>query len=317
MTGAARRRGLHVVGIGVVKDDADAICFSVLHHLRVGVDEVWLVDNGSTDGTGRLLEVLARRTGRVTVRTDPGPFTQAGFVSDLADQAYRAGADWVVPFDADEFWWPAGGRDLPACLAAAGADAVAGDAVNYVQSRHVARRRWGAIAGMRWSAQPLTRLRVALAGRRRAYVEVPASKCLFQPLERNLVTPGNHTALTSPTSAPIGSLVCLHAPLRCRADIVKKGGRAPRLDASGHAAGHGWHWRRWHALAGGAVDAEWRANSALDGALHVERLAGSAPAVVGLRPDDRLLAAVEVVRSDADEVLREVTRTGRLRDVEY
>jgi glycosyltransferase involved in cell wall biosynthesis len=308
---------MHVVGVGVVKDDADAICFSVLHHLRIGVDEVWLVDNGSTDGTSRLLEVLARRTGRVVVRADPGPFTQSAFVSGLADEAHRAGADWVVPFDADEFWWPAGGRDLPACLAAVPAGAVSGDAVNYVQARDVMRRRWGAMSGMRWSARPLTRLRVALTGRRRAYVEVPASKCLLRPRERNLVMPGNHTALTSPTSARLDGLVCLHAPLRCRADILRKGGRAPRLDAAGHESSHGWHWRRWHALGGGHVDAEWRANSALDGALHVERLAGSAPAAVGLRPDDRLLTALAAVREEADDVLREVSRTGRLADVEY
>jgi hypothetical protein len=308
---------MRVIGVGVVKDDADAICFSVLHHLRVGVDEVWPVDNGSTDGTSLLLEALARATGRVVVRADPGPFTQSAFVSALADEAHRAGADWVLPFDADEFWWPAGGRDLPASLAAARADAVFGDAVNYVQSRAVVRRRWGAIEDMRWSARPLTRLRVALAGRRRAYVEVPTCKCVFRPRDRNFVTPGNHTALTSPTSARIDGIVCLHAPLRCRSDILRKGGRAPRLDASGHASSHGWHWRRWHALGGGDVDSEWRANSALHGVLHIERLAGAGTAAVGLRPDDRLALAIAGVRQEADDVLREVSRTGRLRDVEH
>ena len=67
-----------------------------------------VADNGSTDGTLDLLHDLARRAPvHVAVDTEPR-YYQAAKMTRLADAARRAGAEWVVPFDADEYWFAAG-----------------------------------------------------------------------------------------------------------------------------------------------------------------------------------------------------------------
>ena len=81
---------------------------SVRHMLEQGVAGVIVVDNLSTDGTRAALAELAAADPRVHVGTDSEVrYHQDLKTSRLAHLAWRAGADWVIPFDADEFWYAA------------------------------------------------------------------------------------------------------------------------------------------------------------------------------------------------------------------
>lgn len=101
-----RRQPGEVWGVGVVRDEADIIVPVITHLLDQGVDHVLVADNRSVDGTLALLGDLARRDSRVHVAQDAEPaHLQSEKVSWLANRAWRAGADWIVPFDADEFWF--------------------------------------------------------------------------------------------------------------------------------------------------------------------------------------------------------------------
>ncbi|WP_239100387.1 glycosyltransferase family 2 protein [Phycicoccus sp. CSK15P-2] len=102
-----RRRRVpgEVWAVAMVRDELDVLP-AVLDHLeRQGVDRVLVSDNGSTDGT--LEELRARAAdGRLLLALDREPaYHQAAKMSLLAHAAGRAGADWVVPFDADELWF--------------------------------------------------------------------------------------------------------------------------------------------------------------------------------------------------------------------
>jgi hypothetical protein len=106
-----------VWAVGVVRDEADIIEATVSRMLRE-VDHVLVADNRSVDGTGEIL----RSFDRVTVLFDPDPAfadQQARRTTALAALAAQRGADWVVPFDADEVWVAYDGRigdvleDLP------------------------------------------------------------------------------------------------------------------------------------------------------------------------------------------------------------
>ena len=125
---------MKVFGIVVVRNEADVIRLSILHHLALGLDRVLVIDNGSSDGTLGVLEQLHRDDPRVHWWFDPGPFRQVSLRTVLARTAYWEGADWVVPFDADEFWWVDGG-DLRAVLAASDAGALRAEMINFVQRR--------------------------------------------------------------------------------------------------------------------------------------------------------------------------------------
>ena len=99
-----------VVGVTMVRDEADIIETAVRHHLAEGCDRVIVADNLSTDGTRTILDRLAE-TLPVTVVDDPEKgYYQARKMTRLARQALEAGADWVVPFDADEFFYSDSGR---------------------------------------------------------------------------------------------------------------------------------------------------------------------------------------------------------------
>lgn len=92
------------IGISMVRDEADVIGTTVTNMLRQ-CDHVIIADNGSTDGTR---EILAEMPVELVDDDDPAYF-QAFKMTKLAHLAGERGADWVVPFDADEYWCSAFG----------------------------------------------------------------------------------------------------------------------------------------------------------------------------------------------------------------
>lgn len=99
------------------EDVAEPVC---MHLLAEGVDRLIVADNLSTDRTRQILDGIDS----VTVVDDPEPgYYQSRKVSALAAAAYEMGAEWVLPFDADEVWYaPGGERTIAAALAALPAD---------------------------------------------------------------------------------------------------------------------------------------------------------------------------------------------------
>jgi hypothetical protein len=94
-----------VIGICRCKDEFDIIA-STVGHMLTQVDHVIVEDNGSTDGT---LEILAGLDVEVQHDQTVG-YYQSAAMTRLAAEAADAGADIVVPFDADEFWYSPFGR---------------------------------------------------------------------------------------------------------------------------------------------------------------------------------------------------------------
>lgn len=92
-------------GICMVKNAVDVIS-PILNHMLEEVDHIIVSDNMSTDGTREILEMYP-----ITIVDDTNPaHEQSKKTTALAMQAQEMGADWVVPFDSDEWWYSPAGR---------------------------------------------------------------------------------------------------------------------------------------------------------------------------------------------------------------
>lgn len=93
----------------LVRDEADIVEHLLVYHLNRGLDHVLAIDDGSTDGTREILDSF-QKVGLLTLVPRPaGTYwdKEAQWQTQLARRAATEhGADWILPGDADEFWWP-------------------------------------------------------------------------------------------------------------------------------------------------------------------------------------------------------------------
>lgn len=114
------RRAKGVWAVAMVRNERDIIGTTVRHLLGQDMDRVLIVDNGSTDDTLDVLRAVGDPRLVIGCDREPG-YYQAAKMTSLALWAGQHGADWVVPFDADELWSAPGttlGRHLATCPAA-------------------------------------------------------------------------------------------------------------------------------------------------------------------------------------------------------
>jgi hypothetical protein len=94
----------------LVRDEADVVDTWLRYHLARGVDVVIATDHRSIDGTFEILGEHARDGRVVVLREEAGTVRQSEWMTRMSRlAAVEHGADWVLPSDADEFWWPRNG----------------------------------------------------------------------------------------------------------------------------------------------------------------------------------------------------------------
>lgn len=179
----------------MVRDELDIISETVGHMLEQ-VDHVIVADNNSRDGTWERLTLMAAGDpGRLHLKPDPEvAYYQAEKMTALAEEARQMGAEWVVPFDADEMWLPARWtigellRDLPNEASVAEAqllDHVA-TAKDVETDPPVQRMRWRrpAVAPLRKVAvRTWAGLRIAQGNHSAAFPDMPYSLTVTGQLE--------------------------------------------------------------------------------------------------------------------------------------
>lgn len=257
---------MKVFGISVVRNEADIIRVNILHHLSLGLDCLHIVDHGSSDGTDRELQRLSRDN-QVRWCRDDSPFNQSEITTGLAREAFRSGADWVVPIDADEFWW-APKKNFREVLSLSTAGAIRIEIVNFIQRSGQERVSPEALLHMtRRVAQPFgppERCSELVESRQISFVEMMyPPKWISRASETIEIAAGNHEA--SGVEGPYedrDEIICLHAPLRARSGLEAKADVGRQHEEAGWPEGYGWHKRRWYRLQREqALDEEWAANS--------------------------------------------------------
>lgn len=226
-----------VWGISMVKNEADIIDSVVRHMLDQDIDRILIVDNGSTDGTYEMLKELSREL-PISVGRDREPgYYQAHKMTALASRARRAGAEWVVPFDADEFWF-APGTTVGAYLRSSGVTRVQAAIHNAFPTAENPRLS-GLEGELRLDVPPHLMRKVASR----------TSPFLW-------IGMGNHTAMRSGSGLE-DRLRILHLPWRSQEQLTRKVRQGAAAYAASSLKGVGGHWITQGALSDDGLQEVW------------------------------------------------------------
>jgi glycosyltransferase involved in cell wall biosynthesis len=254
-----------VYGISMIRNEADLVRLNMLYNSAVGIEHRLIVDNGSTDGTDQILKELSRQDPRVRWTRDEGPYRQTEIHTELAREAYRDGADWVVQIDADEFWYAPKGN-LKSVLAGSEAGVLRAQVLNYIQRRGQRESSPDALLYMtRRAAKPVGKgAQDLVEARRLGFVEkLYPRKCISRPNAEIRIEAGNHKVYDADgPSENTNDVFCLHAPIRSRAALEERVRTAARPAAAGRKPGQGRYRRMLGELRDEkAVEQHWAANS--------------------------------------------------------
>jgi hypothetical protein len=218
-----------VVAVSMVRNEEDVIGH-VVRHMLAECDRVIVADNRSTDGT--LAELANIETGDLTVVDEPRfAFCQTDTMNRLA--AMAPDADWIVPFDADEWWDSAEGRIADVLM---GLDADA-----------TMTRTWDMVPQPDDPDDPNPFSRITRYRPGSLWAQPRHGKVAFRPGPGRHIQQGNH-GLAGEVQPPVGPLRLRHIPFRSfeQAKAKVRHGRDVLLTA-GMPPTEGFHWQSWGA----------------------------------------------------------------------
>lgn len=226
-----------IYGVTMVRDEADVI-ETTLRHMATQVDHIIVADNLSTDGTAEIVHRLAKTLPiTVVADTDPG-YWQADKMTRLSLDAMNAGADWVLPFDADELFCGRNGLTVKAELEALPAHI---DTVYAAGWDHIARDDSGALSP--W---------------RRSHTQ-PLPKVAFRPGPDRRLAMGNHD-VTGGNGRAAEALTFRHFQYRTLEQMARKVRQgAAAYAATDLAETFGSHWRQAATLSDEDLAERWAA----------------------------------------------------------
>jgi hypothetical protein len=231
------------IAISMFHDEAD-VAGPVVRHMLAECDAAIVADNNSADGSRAILDAIGDP--RLTILDEPSfAYNQASTMNRLVALAAAAGAEWVVPFDFDEWWYAEGGR-IADVLAAMPEDMVS-----------TTTRTWDMIPQPDDpdDPDPFARVRWTRPG---SLWSLPHSrKTAFRPAPDRILLQGNHGLAGYPW-ADVGPLRIRHVPFRSLAQATAKlrHGRAAVI-AAGLPGGSGSHWQQWGSLSDEDLSAWW------------------------------------------------------------
>jgi hypothetical protein len=273
--GRSSARPQKVVGVMVVRNAAHLLGPVITFHRQMaGLDELLVVDNGSSDRTRQVLASVAAGDPGVRWREDSGSFRHGEILTDLARQAAADGATWVVPIDADEFWWTKVGP-LRNVLVATPPEIGAWicPVVQFAQRRWVRHSHPAVLLTMTHVAQPHGRFDTAedlVEAGEIGFVEMAyPEKVIVRASASVQFHDGSHSvAGFEGVGRPSTDIELLHAPLPSREALIARADHGRRVAAVRPDLRSGWHVRRWARLAGeGRLGSEWSANATRRGNL--------------------------------------------------
>jgi hypothetical protein len=261
---------MRTAAVAIVRNAADIAPLTALHHWLLGCERVWVIDNGSSDGTYEALRGLSQRVKGLRVDSNPGPFDQARWTSDMANQLLREGFELIVPYDADECW-NISMTEVARSMRRRDVNVICAPVVNYIQSRRVLKAEPGAwrqaTRRVERAFNPDLHASEVMGTGKLAFIEraFPRKVLLAPPKGAEVaILKGNHmVSFDGVKIANRRNFACLHLPLRAASELEKRvtDYRMRHKPFRLHPAA-GWRLDYWaEMLASGNISREWAANS--------------------------------------------------------
>jgi len=236
---------VRLVGVSIVKNEADIIEASIRHNLRY-LDRLIVLEHEASDATPQILRALiAEGLPLIHLRcAEPAaPFLQGPWTTMLARQAFAEhSADHVFPLDADEFIHAPSREALMSAIAHAAQDRLMN--LNWQTYVYVGDETGHPLHRLRW--------RVETAKRPLPKIVIPArfaAKRDWQALHGNhavIWNEGDEKKWDTGTENTLAGVGLAHLPLRSPEQLVAKAlisglARKLREGANGKGTSHSWH----------------------------------------------------------------------------
>jgi glycosyltransferase involved in cell wall biosynthesis len=227
----------------LVRDEADVIRTMIDYHMRNGVDQFIITDNGSIDGTRDILNDYGRSDQLILLYEPPSDFSQHRWVTRMARMAQEDfNADWVFHADADELFVPLGSRSLKEILSEVDREI---QVLKIHRQDFVPFKRDDSIAPQLQMIYKKFRS-LNLAGK-----PLPP-KVIHRPIPGIKISQGNHSvyAATEPKVDELNEISIYHYPIRSYNQFKSKvanGGSGYSINTE-LPKGSGFHKRFWYQL---------------------------------------------------------------------
>lgn len=258
-----------IAGVISVRNEIDVIDFVIKHHFSQGLDAIFVCDNGSSDGTFEHLTLMSEKDSRLFLTSDSGDFHQSQITTKLSMMAKDRGAEWIVPFDADEIWFSK--NKISEDLKNIKDDAVKIRINNYVQNYFYdpSNHPYESIKYMipeKFSEATESQV----MKQKRSVIEFPWDyKHIIKTSGLKNVGPGSHVYENNSKNVYEGKIFHIaQVFLRSKNDIYKKIDHGIRLKNAGYPVEHGWECQRLIGMNDDQIEEEWLLNSEVGGKLY-------------------------------------------------
>lgn len=213
-----------------VKNELDIIEVTV-RHLAGQVDEIFVADNLSTDGTRELLHSLADDLPLHVSHDDVFAHYMGPVITELAHDAWNCGHGWVVPTAADEIWFGVRERILTARV---GTQQIRADVYDHVPTLQDDAAEPNPVARMEWRKRDPNG------------AMYPSGRFVCRVASDLVIGPGCHSAVTRTGRGTETGLEMRHFPSRTEDQFVRKAVNGKKVyEATDLPAYYGVHWRAW------------------------------------------------------------------------
>ena len=255
-----------VAGICVIRDAFDIVPFLCGHYLRLGVERVHFIDDGSSDGTFEYLNRLSLITNRISVqRVFNERNRQPELYTEGCNALIESGYSIIVPFDSDEFW-NVEASELERRFSADPETVFTGQWINFVQSRECWVPQTFGLMRMAYRAPALFvdsgEAMASVVGGSCSFVCISVRKIGIKTTDKVSLLRGQHALAEGPAAHTNSDYEIFHLPFRYRSEISKRAlnYETRNMRASSNESWQGLFHRR--KVLEGQTDALWAANSA-------------------------------------------------------